>query len=391
MASIYRKKGRNYDQEILSQQDYQAVQEAQQAWRDATDDAGRQAAHQQAEDIRARYGYSMGATGSNFSIINPRQGVSQDTQIQQMQNQGHNPTGQSNFYNQWNNLMEQYNNREPFTYDPSSDGLYQQYARQYQLLGRQAMEDTMGQAAGLTGGYGSSYSQSAGQQAYQQYLDRLNDALPELYGQAWSRYNQEGQNLLQGAQIAQNAYQQEVSDWWNQQNFLAQQAQNEQTQYWNQQNWDFSQQQYSDSQQQQARENLITAISNTGYTPTEAELAAAGMSQSEANYWRQYYQQQQVKAVSGGSSGGGRGRSGRGSGRGSGRSGGGSDSGNKNRIYEAVSALVSAHGTGSSAPWLDSGWLESTLRNQGYSTAEIRAITTYLHNNHGWRYMYEGR
>lgn len=387
MASIYRntKKGRNYDQEILSQQDYQAVQEAQQAWRDATDDAGRQAAHQQAEDIRARYGYSMGATGSEYSILNPQTGVSQNTQTQQLINQGHNPTGQSNFYNQWNNLLEQYNNREPFTYDPSSDGLYQQYARQYQLLGRQAMEDTMGQAAGLTGGYGSSYSQNAGQQAYQQYLDRLNDAMPELYGQAWSRYNQEGQNLLQGAQLAQQAYQQEVSDWWNQQNFLAQQAQNEQAQYWTQQNWDFSQQQYSDSQQQQARENLITAISNTGYTPTAEELAAAGMSQSEANFWRQYYQQQAVKATSGGSGG----RSGRGSYRRSDDTPG--DDNSKNRIYEAVSAMVSAHGTGSSAPWLDSGWLESTLRNQGYSTAEIEAIKTYLHDNHGWRYMYEGR
>ena len=109
------------------------------------------------------------------------------------------------------------------------------------------------------------------------------------------------------------------------------------------------------------------------------------MSQSEANLWRQYYQQQQVKAVSGGSS--------RGGGRGSRtqRSYDTDDRDNKNRIYEAVSALVSAHGTGSSAPWLDSGWLESTLRNQGYSTEEIRAIVTYLHNNHGWRYMYEGR
>lgn len=382
MASIYRKKGRNYDQEILSQQDYQAVQEAQQAWRDATDDAGRQAAHQQAEDIRARYGYSMGATGSNFSIINPRQGVSQDTQIQQMQNQGHNPTGQSNFYNQWNNLMEQYNNREPFTYDPSSDGLYQQYARQYQLLGRQAMEDTMGQAAGLTGGYGSSYSQNAGQQAYQQYLDRLNDALPELYGQAWSRYNQEGQNLLQGAQLAQNAYQQEVSDWWNQQNFLAQQAQNEQAQYWNQQNWDFSQQQYSDSQQQQARENLITAISNTGYTPTAEELAAAGMSQSEANFWRQYYQQQAVKAASGGSGG----RSGRGRGSGGGNDTG--DSGGKKIKADATSFANSWNGSWGNR-FLDSSYVDQYVKQQGYNMQERARFLGYLASlgfTYSWNY-----
>jgi guanine deaminase len=54
--------------------------------------------------------------------------------------------------------------------------------------GQQAMRDTMGQAAALTGGYGNTYAQQAGEQAYAAYLSRLNDVLPELYGEAYNRF-----------------------------------------------------------------------------------------------------------------------------------------------------------------------------------------------------------
>ena len=54
--------------------------------------------------------------------------------------------------------LEQYLNREAFQYDLNADALYQQYQNRYQELGRNAMKDTMGQAAALTGGYGSSYA-----------------------------------------------------------------------------------------------------------------------------------------------------------------------------------------------------------------------------------------
>lgn len=79
--------------------------------------------------------------------------------------------------------------REAFSYDPEADILYQQYREQYQKLGRQAMEDTLGQAAGLTGGYGSSYGETAGQQTYDTYLGKLNDLLPELYDRKREEYD----------------------------------------------------------------------------------------------------------------------------------------------------------------------------------------------------------
>lgn len=92
--------------------------------------------------------------------------------------------------------MEQYLNRGPFQYDINADALYQQYKDQYIQQGRMAMMDTMGQAAAMTGGYGNSYAQSVGQQAYNQQLTQLNNVVPELYGMAQDRYDQEGQDIL---------------------------------------------------------------------------------------------------------------------------------------------------------------------------------------------------
>ena len=97
-------------------------------------------------------------------------------------------------------LEEMYNkivNREDFKYDLNADALYEQYQDRFANMGQMAMQDTMGQAAALTGGYGSSYAQNAGQQAYNQYLAQLNDIVPDLYAQAYGRYQDEGQALMQ--------------------------------------------------------------------------------------------------------------------------------------------------------------------------------------------------
>lgn len=93
-------------------------------------------------------------------------------------------------------LYDKITNRDKFKYDVYDDPMYQQYKMQYQNLGRTAMMDTMGQAAALTGGYGSSYGQSVGQQTYDAYLQSLNDVVPELYGQAYQQYQDEGTQML---------------------------------------------------------------------------------------------------------------------------------------------------------------------------------------------------
>ena len=103
---------------------------------------------------------------------------------------------QGQWQSQLNDLMGQIQNRPAFQYDVNADALWNQYKDQYVNQGRQAMMDTMGQAAAMTGGYGNSYAQTVGQQAYQGYLQGVNDKLPDLYQLAMNRYQTEGDQLL---------------------------------------------------------------------------------------------------------------------------------------------------------------------------------------------------
>lgn len=102
----------------------------------------------------------------------------------------------SPYQSQLDDILNKINNREPFSYDMNGDALYQQYKNQFTTLGKQAMDDTIGKASALTGGYGNSYAVTAGNQAFSAQLDRLNDVIPELYQLAYSKYQQEGQDLL---------------------------------------------------------------------------------------------------------------------------------------------------------------------------------------------------
>ncbi len=110
-------------------------------------------------------------------------------------------------------LLKKIQNREKFSYDLNSDALYQQYKDKYVQQGKQAMQDTMGQAAALTGGYGSTYSQSAGQQQYNAYLQSLGDVVPELYQMALNRYQMEGDDLKTQYGLLSDQYQQEYSQY----------------------------------------------------------------------------------------------------------------------------------------------------------------------------------
>ena len=121
------------------------------------------------------------------------------------------------YASQYAKAITDYVNRGKFNYDFNADPIYNQYKDQYTRQGNLAMKDTMGQAAALTGGYGNSYAQTAGQQVYNQYMQGLNDIVPQLYESAYSRYNQEGQDMLNRASLlgeADNAeYQKLLQDY----------------------------------------------------------------------------------------------------------------------------------------------------------------------------------
>lgn len=122
--------------------------------------------------------------------------VTQAQQALQQHQQSKPGQYQSQWQQQMDDLLKQYQNRQPFQYDINADAMYKQMVDNYVRQGKQAMMDTMGQAASMTGGYGNSYAQTAGQQTYQGYLQGANDMMPQFYQMSLDRYQAEGNQLL---------------------------------------------------------------------------------------------------------------------------------------------------------------------------------------------------
>lgn len=226
------------------------------------------------------------------------------------------PTYNASFDQQLQEAYDRIVNREKFSYDLNSDALYQQYADKYQMMGLQASMDTMGQAAALTGGYGNSYASTAGNQAYQAYLQQLNDVVPELYGMALDQYYAEGDKLLTQYSMLRdmsddeyNKYLNSMDQYWQNVNYQKQNADEAYDRGYT--NWLNSYQMGVDAdntaytKQQNEYEKLVNLITSTGYTPTAAELKAAGMSQDQATSYANYYNEQKAASSSKSSGGGG--------------------------------------------------------------------------------------
>lgn len=155
--------------------------------------------------------------------------------------------------------------RPAFSYDPASDPVYNSYAQSYQRRGRLAMRDTMGQAAALTGGYGSSYAQSVGQQQYDSYLQSLGEALPELYGMAWQRYNAEGDALKTAWELA------------SERSEVRRESEREAAER------EAAAQKSAETARRENYERLYKLIYNSGYNPNETELSDSGMTGEQAS------------------------------------------------------------------------------------------------------------
>ena len=109
-------------------------------------------------------------------------------------------------------LYAQIMGRKPFSYDATSDPIYQQYKDLYTQQGKMAMEDRKGQAAALTGGYGNTYGQAVGQQQYNDYMRKLNGIIPDLENSAFSRWQAEGSNLMNRYNMVEQQVQNEKAD-----------------------------------------------------------------------------------------------------------------------------------------------------------------------------------
>ena len=153
------------------------------------------------------------------------------------------PAGYVSAYDeQVRRLTDQILGRERFSYDPAEDELYKRQRDEYAYLGRRAMNDARGAAAGLSGGYDNSFAEAAGQQAYQNSLAQLTDSLPELYQLALSTYQTEGdrlsgalKTLTDADDTAYRRYRDDVSDYEAALKYYYQKLKDEQ----NQENWEF--------------------------------------------------------------------------------------------------------------------------------------------------------
>lgn len=142
--------------------------------------------------------YLNGMLGGNWMDNYTNQGASapqagdqtQQPQIQPYQAPAWNdPGGFQSSYSQYiQDLVNKVTNREPFSYDPLQDDVYQAYASEYGRLGRRANEDTMANVATNTGGLASSWAVTAANQAENDYMQQLSDKIPELEQLAYQRW-----------------------------------------------------------------------------------------------------------------------------------------------------------------------------------------------------------
>lgn len=104
-------------------------------------------------------------------------------------------SGKTSYSDQVQEMMDKIMNREKFSYDVDNDPLFQQALASAMNSGKQAMQDTIGQASALTGGYGSTYATSAGNQAYNSFIEDAYDNLPQYYQMAMQAYQMEGDEM----------------------------------------------------------------------------------------------------------------------------------------------------------------------------------------------------
>ena len=104
-------------------------------------------------------------------------------------------SGRTSYTDQVQEMMDKIMNRDKFSYDVDNDPLFQQALASAMNSGKQAMQDTIGQASALTGGYGSTYATSAGNQAYNSFIEDAYDNLPQYYQMALEAYQMEGDEM----------------------------------------------------------------------------------------------------------------------------------------------------------------------------------------------------
>ncbi len=103
--------------------------------------------------------------------------------------------------------------RDPFRYDYESDPVWQAYKKEYTREGRRASQDALANAALMTGGIPSSYANTAAQQAGNYYAAQLGDKIPELFQQAYGRWMDEGNTMMDNMNLLRGLSNEDYARW----------------------------------------------------------------------------------------------------------------------------------------------------------------------------------
>ena len=170
---------------------------AKQQYLAATDDAGRIAANQKAEEIRKQSGsYTGGRYGLEFNPFGTGlyPGSGYEDSISALTDDLLNRQDfsfadyQSPYGDQIADYLEKLTDRQPFSYDYQNDDVWSAYKKQYLREGDRASQTALAQAAALTGGVPSTAAVTAASQAGDYYATQLSDILPQLEENAYQRY-----------------------------------------------------------------------------------------------------------------------------------------------------------------------------------------------------------
>ena len=272
---------------------------------------------------------------------------------------------QSKYKGQIDRVMQNITDRKPFQYDVNGDALYQQYKDRYTQMGRQAMQDTMGQAAALTGGYGNTYAQNVGQQAYGAYMQGLTDKIPELYQLALDKYDRDATLEKEKYSVLKDADATDYGRWGDRLN------------QWNTDRGYLSGRADTELSQAMSIGNTMYArlaeLAAKGYTPTDDELRGAGMTREQWDklhpaYVPSYAPVEQVAAPAYG---------GGGSGIGSGGSSGGT--GGPKTLEEQYADMAK-----NGATQKELYYFAQEAKQNGATAADIRKWSTkYMHASSG--------
>ena len=272
---------------------------------------------------------------------------------------------QSKYQGQIDKVMQNITDRKPFQYDVNGDALYQQYKDRYTQMGRQAMQDTMGQAAALTGGYGNTYAQNVGQQAYGAYMQGLTDKIPELYQLALDKYDRDATLEKEKYSVLKDADATDYGRWGDRLN------------QWNTDRGYLSGRADTELSQAMSIGNTMYArlaeLAAKGYTPTDDELRGAGMTREQWDklhpaYVPSYAPVEQVAAPAYG---------GGGSGIGSGGSSGGT--GGPKTLEEQYADMAK-----NGATQKELYYFAQEAKQNGATAADIRKWSTkYMHASSG--------